>query len=114
MKNIPEKVWLQVNPVHEDVKDFNELHGITWHKEKVFFTDIEYTRSVNTDEDMQLFLEWSESEHWWRSTDTRFPQTIGMWTKKINGDFDPAEGKSTADLLKLFREEKEKQKQRQP
>lgn len=48
------------------------------------------------------FAEWIEENHWWRSTDTRFPETLGRWTNHINGDVPLSETKTTEQLLELF------------
>lgn len=48
MKNIPKKIYLQVGDLTDDEiknSDFNELSEVTWCKEKVSATDIEYVRS---------------------------------------------------------------------
>ena len=42
MKNKPTKVFLQVDSDSEGVKDYSELHQVTFHTEKVFETDLEY------------------------------------------------------------------------
>lgn len=47
MKNIPKRIWLQQgeNPNFSTIDDFNNLNGVTWEKEKIFETDIEYVRA---------------------------------------------------------------------
>lgn len=48
MKNIPKKIYLQVGDLTDDEiknSDFSELSEVTWCKEKVSATDIEYVRS---------------------------------------------------------------------
>lgn len=50
------------------------------------------------------FAEWIEENHWWRSTDTRFPETLGRWTTHINGDVPLSKTKTTSQLLTLFNE----------
>ena len=44
MKNLPEKIYLQVNPEKEDAKDFKELHEVTWCEDRINYNDIEYVR----------------------------------------------------------------------
>lgn len=44
MKNIPEKIYLQVDPENENTEDFNELQGVTWCKNKINETDVGYIR----------------------------------------------------------------------
>lgn len=46
MKNVPVKIYLQVDADGELPTDFNELHGVTWAADRVFDTDIEYTLSA--------------------------------------------------------------------
>ena len=42
MKNIPEKIYLQVDSSSELPDDFNDLAGVTWCAERIHETDIEY------------------------------------------------------------------------
>lgn len=46
MKNLPEKIYLQVDADGETPEDFNELKGVTWCAERINKTDIEYYRSL--------------------------------------------------------------------
>lgn len=41
MENIPHKIFLNLGEV-EDVKNFNELSEISWSKERILDSDIEY------------------------------------------------------------------------
>ena len=45
MENIPESIFIQVGDVHGD-EDFSDLVGVTFNKERVFKSDIEY---INAD-----------------------------------------------------------------
>jgi hypothetical protein len=42
MKNIPKKIYLQVDPDCEKPDDFNKLVGITWSSDKINDTDLVY------------------------------------------------------------------------
>ncbi len=43
MQNVPNKIYLNLGDIeHEDVKDFNELSGISWSTERIDDSDIEY------------------------------------------------------------------------
>ena len=46
MKNIPEKMYLQIGEDADLEEDFNDLslEDITWCRDKVFDNDIEYVR----------------------------------------------------------------------
>ena len=44
MKNIPNKIFLNLGEDLEDFEDFNELGEVTWCADKVGDGDIEYTR----------------------------------------------------------------------
>ena len=44
MKGIPEKIYLQWNPEDEDIKNFDELGGVTWASHKINDNDAEYVR----------------------------------------------------------------------
>ena len=50
MNNLPRTIYLQVDPEKEIPKDFNELDGITWNKERINNTDIEYILKCKIDE----------------------------------------------------------------
>lgn len=67
---------------------------------------VSYDKIKADEEDMIDFLEWVEKEHWWKSTDTRFHLTVGLWTKAINGDF--SDGKTTGQLLQLWKDQQVK------
>ena len=52
MENVPEKIYLQIGEETEATDDFNELcrHGdITWWKERIFKSDIEYQHTAELD-----------------------------------------------------------------
>lgn len=42
MKNIPKKIYLQIEDSNIEIKDFRELKITTWCEEKIFDSDIEY------------------------------------------------------------------------
>lgn len=42
MKNLPEKIYLQIDADGETPEDFNELEGVTWCSERINDNDIEY------------------------------------------------------------------------
>jgi hypothetical protein len=42
MKNIPKKIYLQIDSDGETPEDFNELHGVSWADERINDNDIEY------------------------------------------------------------------------
>ncbi|MBS3776883.1 MAG: hypothetical protein KGY70_16920 [Bacteroidales bacterium] len=44
MKNIPEKIYLQVDPENENPYNFNELREVTWCRDRINENDIEYIR----------------------------------------------------------------------
>ena len=50
MKNIPEKIYLQVDPENENPNDFNDLHEVTWCQDKINDNDIEYIRKDKIEE----------------------------------------------------------------
>ena len=43
MKNIPEKIYLQIGFEPDGCDDFTKLHDVSWCVDKVFPSDIEYT-----------------------------------------------------------------------
>lgn len=45
MKNILNKIYLQVGDECPDDADFEELEDVSWNKDKVFSNDIEYVKS---------------------------------------------------------------------
>lgn len=42
MKNVPERIYLQIDADGETPSDFNELHGVSWCSDKINDNDIEY------------------------------------------------------------------------
>lgn len=48
------------------------------------------------------FADWIEERHFWKSTDTRFPQTLGRWTNAINGNVDVKQTFTTEELFKKY------------
>ena len=47
MKNIPKKIYLQVDSEDEKPEDFNDLREVTWCEDRINKTDIEYVRKSN-------------------------------------------------------------------
>lgn len=45
MKNVPKKIYLQIDADGETPEDFNELRGISWADEKINHNDISYKRT---------------------------------------------------------------------
>ena len=45
MKNVPEKIYLQVGSDCDHDVDFNKLVGVTWNKERINKNDAEYVRA---------------------------------------------------------------------
>lgn len=50
MKNIPDKVYMQIGEGNEDENDFNEISGVTWSFDKIFDSDIEYCLKLTTEQ----------------------------------------------------------------
>ena len=46
MKNIPKRIYLQVDGYNEKPEDFKDLREVTWCENKINKTDIEYTRTI--------------------------------------------------------------------
>lgn len=46
MKNIPKKIYLQVDADGESPEDFTECHGVSWCEDRINDTDIEYLIST--------------------------------------------------------------------
>lgn len=44
MKNIPEKIWLNIGEEVPNYADFHDLSEVTWSENKVFDNDVEYVR----------------------------------------------------------------------
>ena len=42
MKNLPDRIYLQIDADGETPEDFKELGGVTWCTERIYPTDIEY------------------------------------------------------------------------
>lgn len=56
-----------------------------------------------TMKDFEVFAEWLQEGFWWKSTDSRYPETLGLWSSKtINGDFPKETGKTTGQLVAFF------------
>ena len=45
MKNIPKRIYLQIDPENEKPEDFKELGEVTWCEDRINKSDIEYTRN---------------------------------------------------------------------
>lgn len=50
MKNIPRKIFLQVDEKGETPDDFNELEGVTWCEDRINDNDLEYILKEITNE----------------------------------------------------------------
>jgi len=49
MKNIPEKIYLQIGFEPDGCDDFTKLHDVSWCADKVFDSDIEYVLNLSAD-----------------------------------------------------------------
>lgn len=49
MKNIPDKIYLQIGADTPKDVDFKDLDEVTWCADKISENDIEYVRVKNTD-----------------------------------------------------------------
>lgn len=100
---IDEVVYEAYKAVGEDIA-YNDLLVTAWcdgyskAKEETPFSE----------EDMLDFLKWVEKSHYWKSTDKRFPQTVGLWTTNINGNFPVEQGKTTKELLEIWKQQRPK------
>ena len=47
MKNIPNKIYLQVDPENDKPEDFNDLAEVTWCQDRIFDSDISFVRQKN-------------------------------------------------------------------
>ena len=45
MKNLPEKIYLQIGSDCDHDVDFNKLVGVTWNRDRINKNDVEYVRS---------------------------------------------------------------------
>lgn len=69
MKNVPEKIYLQIDADGETPEDFEELEGVSWCTDRINENDIEYVRLlslpadgvVTRDEIEAIILEWLKS-----------------------------------------------------
>ena len=48
------------------------------------------------------FAEWLEKGYWCKSTDTRFPQSYGLWYNTTSPDIDRKECKMTEELFTIY------------
>lgn len=78
MKNLPEKIYLQLNPNGEyplDVyDDFNVLPGVLWSKERINETDVEYVLNT-THSNSGLFVELAKN-NFSKSTNARIYMAV--------------------------------------
>ena len=42
MKNLPKRIFLQIDPENEKPEDFKELSEVTWCEDRINDSDIEY------------------------------------------------------------------------
>lgn len=48
MKNLPIRIYLQIDADGETPEDFKELEGVTWCSERIYPTDVEYILNEET------------------------------------------------------------------
>jgi hypothetical protein len=66
MKNIPDKIYLQIDADGETPEDFNELHGVSWCADRIYPNDIEYVREsfiIPSDGFPMAFLEFYSGDN---------------------------------------------------
>lgn len=85
MKNIPERIWLNLGEGVDRDDDFREYSHVTWSEEKIFDDDIEYVRKTEwvsveerLPEPMQRVLVWigDEALVCWYTKSGRFKTTL--------------------------------------
>ncbi len=109
MKNVPLKIYLQVDADGETPDDFNEL-AVSWCSNKVNDNDIEYLLAptqnpmlcaVSHKDVSVMFLEWTEQKYW------RTAKRVGHKWFKLNSAEPLID--STADLFDIFIKEMEEE-----
>jgi hypothetical protein len=71
-------------------------------KDKLIFSFLAARKDYYSVEMIENFSEWKQQNFWWKSTDNRYLKTLGMWTNKVNGDFDPKDGLNFNQLFHLY------------
>lgn len=57
MKNLPKKIYLQIDADGETPEDFKELHGVSWCEDKINDNDCEYLLQTLTEAQINLIDE---------------------------------------------------------
>jgi len=55
MKNIPKKIYLQVDSENERPEDFKDLREVTWSEDRINKSDIEYVRKIKGKSNEKIF-----------------------------------------------------------
>ncbi len=58
MKNLPEKLYLQIGEEADESVDFNDLYGVSWCDDKIYENDVVYVR-----EDIVIKMLENDNEH---------------------------------------------------
>ena len=88
MKNLPTKIYLQIDADGETPEDFKDLHGISWCEDKINDNDIEYTLSNESEsqrKDLLIdFLRWLIIEDVRIDKGEWFPKIVFKYLKSVN------------------------------
>ena len=63
MKNIPKKIYLQIDPEKENPEDFKELREVTWCEDRINDNDVEYIMESEIAKKLDE-LDYDEIDNW--------------------------------------------------
>lgn len=96
-----------MTPIEKQFQEAIQLHSRVAHDYVLDSSDAaEACYAIHKSECIK-FAEWIEKNHYWKSTDTRFPQTLGRWNDRINGNVLLEQSYTSEELFEIYQQSKE-------
>jgi hypothetical protein len=96
MKNLPKRIYLQIDADGETPEDFKDLSGVSWCADKINDNDIAYVLESDDSEAVE-FAEWIQRNSWLEGKES------GVWYKWHGMECDEGNPKTTKELYQIFK-----------
>lgn len=96
-----EEVYKSIRPYIRPYKDYLQLVEV--HTSITTISISKYSELGEYSDDIQRkFNEWKHLNMWRLQDDVKYPETFGLWTHCINGDFPVEQGRTNKQLFEIF------------
>jgi hypothetical protein len=99
MKNLPKRIYLQIDADGETPEDFKDLSGVSWCADKIYDNDIAYVLESEDSLDAIAFVEWMRAYEYF-DTITKDGKSVDIW---VADNCRPHPQYTTAELYQIFK-----------